>query len=74
MNKNLYESLNEYHDTKVIFELHCAKYLLERGFKLVNIKAHKNDSSQTIFVFKDTSASGMDIADALSDFNNPEER
>ena len=49
---------------KVIFNWNVAKYLLEKKFNLVNIKAHKN-TGETVFVFDADHPNGLNIEDEI---------
>lgn len=39
-------------DSKIIFSPIVAKYLLSKNFKIVDLKPHKYEKNQTVFVFQ----------------------
>jgi hypothetical protein len=53
-------------DEKLIFSPQVAKFLLNRNFKIVDIKPDRNDRNKTIFIFKNDDK----LAEAINDYKN----
>lgn len=51
---------------KLIFSPQLAKYLLLKGFSIVDLKQKKENSKETIFVFKNSDALLFEVTNWIS--------
>lgn len=51
--------------TKVIKSAKCARYLIKRGFNVIDVKANKDNEIMTVFVFEATD----NFLSALSEYS-----